>query len=357
MKLSLASNIQKFRKESKLTQEQLAETFGVTFAAVSKWERGVATPDLELIASMANLFGISVDKLIGFNMEDNSIAELGKRFDKLVLEQKFEEALELAEEALFRYPNNYDVVHNAAYSYFYIATKTDNKDYYKKTIELLERARLLIPPKSEDTTKNEIVIQGEIAQCYLMLKDIDKAVEILKKNNVNGTYNSLIAYSMTQKKNFNTEEAKPFIRAAISTSVNEFLNSMMSMANYYKQKKEYQKGIESMLWLKEFLNSLKIEPNKTSFFDKLVSTIYVMIANFYIKKNEKEGARKYIELALSLAQKFDLNPTYKTTNIRYIIEDDDDLYVDALGSTAISAVENQIKSSPELNKLWEEMKK
>lgn len=357
MKLSLASNIQKFRKESKLTQEQLAEALGVTFAAVSKWERGVATPDLELIATMANLFGISVDKLIGFNMEDNSIAELGKKFDKLVTDEKFEEALELAEEGLFRYPNNYDVVHNAAYSYFYIAAKTENKAYYKKTIELLERARLLIPPKSEDATKNEIVIQGEIAQCYLVLKDIDKAVDILKKNNVNGTYNSLIAYSITQKKNFSTEEARPFIRSAISSTVNDFLNSMMSLANYYKQKKEYTKGIESMLWLKEFLNSLKIEPKENTFFDKVVSTDYVMIASFYIKMNDRENARKYIELALALAKKFDANPTYKTNNIRYFIEDDGDLFIDALGSTAISAVEKQIKSNPELNKLWEEMKK
>ena len=131
----------------------------------------------------------------------------------------------------------------------------------------------------------------------------------------------------------------------------------MSLANYYKQKKEYSKGIESMLWLKEFLNSLKIEPKENTFFDKLVSTIYVMIASFYIKMNDKESARKYIELAIALAKKFDLNPTYKTNNIRYIIKDDDDLFVDALGSTAISAVEKQIKSSPELNKLWEEMKR
>ena len=39
MKLSLSANISKLRKEHAMTQEQLAEALGVTFASVSKWER------------------------------------------------------------------------------------------------------------------------------------------------------------------------------------------------------------------------------------------------------------------------------------------------------------------------------
>ena len=55
MKLSLPANISKLRKEHSMTQEQLAEALGVTFASVSKWERGVATPELNLIAEMADI--------------------------------------------------------------------------------------------------------------------------------------------------------------------------------------------------------------------------------------------------------------------------------------------------------------
>ena len=40
MELTLSQNICKLRKEHHLTQEQLAEALGVTFASVSKWERG-----------------------------------------------------------------------------------------------------------------------------------------------------------------------------------------------------------------------------------------------------------------------------------------------------------------------------
>ena len=40
MKLSLSENISSLRRASGLTQERLAEALGVSFAAVSKWERG-----------------------------------------------------------------------------------------------------------------------------------------------------------------------------------------------------------------------------------------------------------------------------------------------------------------------------
>lgn len=42
MKLKISENIRKYRKEAGLTQEQLAERFGVSFQAVSRWENGVS---------------------------------------------------------------------------------------------------------------------------------------------------------------------------------------------------------------------------------------------------------------------------------------------------------------------------
>ena len=46
MKLNLSENIKKYRKEMNLTQEGLAEAFGVTVGAVSKWESGSTVPDI-----------------------------------------------------------------------------------------------------------------------------------------------------------------------------------------------------------------------------------------------------------------------------------------------------------------------
>ena len=44
MNHALSENICKLRKANHMTQQQLADALGVSFAAVSKWERGAATP-------------------------------------------------------------------------------------------------------------------------------------------------------------------------------------------------------------------------------------------------------------------------------------------------------------------------
>lgn len=65
-KLKLADNIVKFRREMKLTQEELADFMGVTKASVSKWEKGINTPDIQLLPRLAAYFAVTVDELIGY---------------------------------------------------------------------------------------------------------------------------------------------------------------------------------------------------------------------------------------------------------------------------------------------------
>lgn len=57
--------IKSLRKRRDLTQEKLAEYLGVSFQAVSKWETGVASPDLSMIVPLARLLGCSTDELFG----------------------------------------------------------------------------------------------------------------------------------------------------------------------------------------------------------------------------------------------------------------------------------------------------
>ena len=56
--------ISKLRKEKGLTQNDVAEKLGVTDKAVSKWERGLACPDISLLIPLSNILGISVNELL-----------------------------------------------------------------------------------------------------------------------------------------------------------------------------------------------------------------------------------------------------------------------------------------------------
>ena len=48
-----------------MSQGELAELFGVSVNAVSKWEKGVAEPNVERLTAMAELFGVALDELCG----------------------------------------------------------------------------------------------------------------------------------------------------------------------------------------------------------------------------------------------------------------------------------------------------
>ena len=79
MILALGEKIRELRKRDKRTQEALAEAIGVTCQAVSRWESGYTYPDVELIPSIANYFGITIDELFGYENDReeriNSIIE------------------------------------------------------------------------------------------------------------------------------------------------------------------------------------------------------------------------------------------------------------------------------------------
>lgn len=69
MKLNIAEQIQRYRKELGLTQEQLAEQLSVTNQAVSKWETDQSYPDIQLLPQLAELFHITLDQLFGCETE------------------------------------------------------------------------------------------------------------------------------------------------------------------------------------------------------------------------------------------------------------------------------------------------
>ena len=62
--MTLGQRLQKARKESGLSQEELAEQLGVSRQAVSKWENGVSDPSTSNLIALAKLYGLSAEELL-----------------------------------------------------------------------------------------------------------------------------------------------------------------------------------------------------------------------------------------------------------------------------------------------------
>ncbi len=59
------TRLRQLRKEKNITQNELAEWLGVTQQAVGKWETGKSSPDQATLMKLADLFGVSLDSLLG----------------------------------------------------------------------------------------------------------------------------------------------------------------------------------------------------------------------------------------------------------------------------------------------------
>lgn len=64
-------NLVHLRKLRQMTQEDLAESVGVTRQAIAKWESGETVPDLEKCRMLAEIFGVTLDDLANFEPEEN----------------------------------------------------------------------------------------------------------------------------------------------------------------------------------------------------------------------------------------------------------------------------------------------
>lgn len=67
MELTIGKKLKNLRRERELTQEELAAHLGISFQAVSKWERGEGYPDITMLPVLAKYFGVTTDALLGMD--------------------------------------------------------------------------------------------------------------------------------------------------------------------------------------------------------------------------------------------------------------------------------------------------
>ena len=199
MQLDLGNNIRQLRRRDKRTQEALAEALGVTSQAVYRWESGGSYPDMNLIPSIANYFGVSIDELFGYTNERT------KRIDELVtqifemkrqnngVDNNISECIAFARNALVEFPGNEklmlalaSVLNTAGYVRYgechlideegygiYDTEKHKTYEEWREAIPLYEKALEMLP---NGALRNRALM--ELSQLYLNMGDHEKAMAL-----------------------------------------------------------------------------------------------------------------------------------------------------------------------------------
>lgn len=112
MQINLGEQLRALRRRDGRTQEELAQALGVTPQAVSRWEKELCFPDMALIPSIANYFGVSIDELFGYqNDRDRRIDAIIRQVDGFHIKSRaddgwVDECLGILHGGLAEFPQN-----------------------------------------------------------------------------------------------------------------------------------------------------------------------------------------------------------------------------------------------------------
>ena len=199
MQLDLGNNIRQLRRRDRRTQEALAEALGVTSQAVSRWESGGSYPDMNLIPSIANFFGVSIDELFGYEgKRTGRIDTLAAEIDRMNQLNSgkdvcIAECIALARSALVEFPGNEKLMISLASVLYkaggvrygechltdeegydvYDTEKHRNYEEWQEAIPLYEKALQTLP---RGTLRDRAT--DELSQLYLNLGEHEKGMAL-----------------------------------------------------------------------------------------------------------------------------------------------------------------------------------
>ena len=129
--MAIGQVIRKYRKEAKLTQEEMARRLGVTAPAVNKWESGSTQPDIGLLAPISRLLGITTDTLLSFSEElsDEEIQAFIESTSAIFDENGFAAAFAEAKRMIEQYPNSIKLIWNVLTVLVTKAEKSKKNNY------------------------------------------------------------------------------------------------------------------------------------------------------------------------------------------------------------------------------------
>ena len=275
MKTTLSINIKRLRKERKLTQEQLAQAMNVTIGAVYKWEQDLSTPDLTTIMDLAHFFCLSVDALIGYDAMNQNLDKEINVMKQYVNDNRYDDALNIADKLLVLYPNNFDVLFNCGLLYEYYVFEKNDKDkisFIDKALNLLYKAKDFVN-ETKNPSLNSYYIDSHISECYNEIENYEKAIEILKSINYEGVNNSRIAEIIIQSGDKNSENLKKCLGDSFLYASNSLINSLLLMVYYCDINKDSVHLNEVLNFSIDFINLMRPK-NNCGYMNKSLGYLY-----------------------------------------------------------------------------------
>lgn len=349
METELSANIRKYRLAAGMTQEQLAEAMDVTVGAVYKWEAGRSVPDIRLIMELAELFELSVDALVGYQMRPGDRAHVVERLRGFIHSHHPADGIEDARKALQKYPNDFRMVHTCAKLYLVHGLQKFDEASLRLSLKLLERACLLIN-QNTDPDISVLSLRISMSNIHIALQEFDQAIALLTQNNPCHVNDALIGLTLCWSGR--KEESRPYLSQAL---VN-LLMQQSQIVDTYVNLDDPEGGLVMVDWLLTGSRILQ-KPGQRSPLHRHEAIYEAVRAGLLLSLGRRDEAIACLRKARKVALWFDEAPCYHANAIRFIRLEDTVSFYDSLGENTMEALQRHVslQESAELGKLWEEI--
>lgn len=324
MQLDLGQKIRELRRRDGRTQEALAQAIGVTSQAVSRWEANDGYPNMEMIPSIANYFGISIDELFGYNNERSKrIDELAAKIDRMNFQNNGEdinidECISLAKNALIEFPGNEkimlclaSVLYNAGYVRYGEYHLSDSAGYdildvekhrtyseWKEAISLYEK---LLKTMENGEPRHRVI--RELTQLYLNTGEHTRALEVIESApNIYGSREFLKINATDGKK-----RAEAYGRALLKT-VQACSELTVSGVIANKKNISVSEKVQSLRAAIEIFNTVCTDGN-CGLHHSYIARVYTLLSLYLWLDGKKDEAFDALYLSLSHLKLFDESRT------------------------------------------------
>ena len=323
MYLNLGAKIKELRLKNGLTQENLANAFGITSQAVSRWESGESYPGIDIIPIIANYFGITIDELFGYHSNrDTMIKNIIDKVNSFNIKTRsdsdwIDECLQILRNGLAEFPKNEDLLITLAetlseagyrkfkeHSYYdehgirkHNFTEHNKNKYWQEAIKICENL--------QDESTNQSIITRSTSLLVLLYKNIgnfNTSIKYAKKMNTLSLSKELMLINATDGIE-QTRYIGEFLLKSIHEFSHQIIYSLMNNINNY----ETDMPINKIKGIISLYNQIFDDGNMGIYHSDMIK-YYLYLSKLQYEKGYEDDTFISLDEALSHAKKLENLP-------------------------------------------------
>lgn len=302
--MTIGTRIKQLRQERNITQEQLAESLGITSRAVSQWECDRTAPDILQLPALANVFNVTTDFLLGVDITRRK-EEIAKvcEYNSLnfMVGGDMRGSIEYLTGKLKEYPNAPELIAALAGSeyglYFQSGEEFEKEEKTRKAEEIINLCERGI--KCTESGGNTSYFKQLTVYLHTFLGNIERAQEIANSMpDIPQTRAMLYPRTLKGKE---AAEKNQYNLLFLMMYAAQAIDDIQCNGEYTLDER-----IE-MLSMKEKLIKLVVG-NKPNFYNDTLFYNSMLLSRAYLTKGDKAAALDELEKALGYAEAYEERP-------------------------------------------------